>query len=184
MIDKSTLMRWRQEFLEELERILGPRDEGFALGDIVRHPLGTNAPEIYCRPDRRTVDVRIGTYAMSGAYDGHLAKWQLAHECVHLIDPNFCPPTNVMEEGMATWFQNRKVEEPFVTVFTQFGGSAYDAAERLVAPLMNDGYLPERLRLLRQNGARIGRVTSDELMGDATRIEHPAAMALTARFGS
>lgn len=184
MIDKSTLVRWRQEFLEELEGILGPRDKAFALGDIAGHPPGTDVPEIYLRPDGRTVDIRLGANAMTGMHGGRLAKWQLAHECVHLIDPHFPPPTNVMEEGIATWFQNRKVEEQCTKFFMQFGGIAYAAAERLVAPRMNDGYLPERLRLLRQSGGRIGRVTSDDLMGDATRIERTTAMALTARFGS
>ena len=66
----------------------------------------------------------------------------------------------------------------------EYDASAYAAAERLVAPRMNDGYLPERLRLLRQSGSRIGRVTSDDLMGDGTRIERATAMALTARFSS
>ena len=181
MIDKPKLMRWRQEFLDELETILGPRDVGFSLGDVVQAPMNDDVPRIYLNFDERnTVDIWLTVNAMSGAYGGGLARWQLAHECVHLVDPSFSPPTNVMEEGIATWFQNRKVENKF---FMQFAGSAYATAERLVSPLMNDGYLPEMLRLLRRNGTSIGKVTSEQLVRVAERIDLTTAEALTARFG-
>jgi len=55
-----------------------------------------------------------------------LAHWQLAHECVHLIDPHK-DPTNFLEEGLATWYQNQKAEG--------FENSkSYKRAENLVRP--------------------------------------------------
>ena len=33
------------------------------------------------------------------------ATWQIAHECVHLLDPCEEGKANYLEEGLATWFQ-------------------------------------------------------------------------------
>ena len=73
--------------------------------------------------------------SLGGSLEGHV--WELAHESVHLLDPwnpsckkEGCS-TNCLEEGLATWFQNRAVQD---------GGNAeieYARRERLVAPLMH-----------------------------------------------
>ena len=86
--------------------------------------------------------------------NARVARWQLAHECLHLLDPRL-PPTNVLEEGLATWYQNKAVPVTFAPC------EPYIEAERLVYPLMDE--LPAAIRLLRKAGYRIGGLTAEQL---------------------
>ena len=184
MIDYVQLVRWRTALLTDTEQLLGPRSRRFALGDIVCAPHGTN-PMIFRRGDTNIVDIRITYEALAGNSNGRLAYWQLAHECVHLIDPQFPPPTTVMEEGIATWNQNKKLgSRDFLCPSRDV---AYIEAERLVAAYMDNDYLPEIIRGLRQRPVypvRIYDITLDLLARSAPKIPSLAASKLTQPFGS
>jgi hypothetical protein len=115
--------------------LLGQRDQDYTLADTV---FVAPPPHINLLSDSQIVRVCLGDNALQRWQhnpddQGRLARWQLAHECVHLIDPHFPAPTNVLEEGLATWFQNRQVK---CRCF--FSTPAYSRAEHLVSPLMED----------------------------------------------
>ena len=180
--DSSTrlwLLSLRAAFLEELEELLGARDQSHSLGEI---GFINGVPHIFRNDATNCIDIMLGHNAIvrkqTNKNDhGNLAKWQLAHECLHLLDPYFPPPTNVLEEGLACWFQNRKVDG------NGFGSNpSYARAERLVALFMEGNYLPGKLRILRQGGVRIGDVTSEQLQREACRIPPNVADMLTEKF--
>lgn len=175
VIDQAQLLAWRDEFLKELESWLDPRDPNYDLGDVVQSPTGH--PNIFHDFSKKAIDIRLTEYALTGAQGGLLAKWQIAHECVHLIDPNFSPPTNVLEEGIATWYQNRKIYP------ARIGSTPlYLAAEALVSQYLDSGYLQVKIREMRRRGLRIGRFTVDELVQNAPVIDKVTAFRLAESF--
>lgn len=170
----------RGQYLEELEALLGPRDRNYSLGGISFHIEG---PEIFFPYNpTNSVVIRLGENALAwwkkDANIGiRLMAWQLAHECVHLIDPNFSPPTNVLEEGLATWFQDQKVEG------NGFGSlDSYADAKRLVLPYIEKGHLLEKVRILREEGIRICDIRKEDLHRVASQIYPADVKALTERF--
>ena len=69
--------------------------------------------------------------------DANLAIWQLARECVHLIDPWNIEAEgrqpNYLEEGLATWYQNTIVQDVSLD-----DAPSYEEAKSLIEP-----YMPE-----------------------------------------
>ena len=102
------------------------------------------------------------------------ARWQLAHECVHLLDPGV-PPTIVLEEGIAGWYQNRK--SPW-----RPGNPApsYANALALVEPLME--VLPETIQRIRARGIQMRHMTSTDLAEGCPELSAHTTMELTRRF--
>lgn len=179
-------------FIRDLEKRFGPRDPNFEFGCIDPEPKCP--PETFfrregitcvklstgsCRFTGGVVDIRLTRKALKHP-DKPLAKWELAHECLHLIDPyGGCNSsgkplrTNVLEEGLATWYQNKKVPR-------QFAERSYAEAEELVAPFMNT--LPGAIRGIRQDlRLAIGDITEDVLIQYCPEVEK-VAQKLTARF--
>ena len=158
-------------FIRDLEGWLGPRDPEFEVGRI--KPCLKN-PHISCPRQSRIIDIYLTRGALEEA-DAMRAKWQLAHECLHLIDPHEVP-TNVLEEGLATWYQYR-VDPKFAE-----RGSSWDEAAKLVTPFM--GILPAAIMRIRKNlRLAIGDIPPDVLVQYCPEAER-VAQKLTARFFS
>lgn len=101
----------RDEYLGVLEQLFGPRDSRFPLGVVGEsrddNPR-THFPVRRYDPSGCTVDVHVGGSAWRDQ-DKQRATWQMAHECVHLLDPKpFKPYGNVLEEGLATCSSARR----------------------------------------------------------------------------
>ena len=162
-----TLPEYGSRFLADIEHWLGPRDRSYALVGIDIDRTLDNRPRLWF-PDigiaaddterrSRHIVIRLGPTALT---DRVRARWQLAHECVHLLDPwNLRVdgrPTNWLEEGLATWYQNSRVPE------AEFHEGLYASAEDLVGPLMEE--LPSAVKRIRQERrVRIGEFTPDVL---------------------
>ena len=161
-----TLTEFASWFLADIERWFGPRDRSFTLVgiDIDMTPGSTSRlwyPSSGIEPDdadrrSRHVVVRLGQNAL---VDPARARWQLAHECFHLLDPwnlNSDGPTNWLEEGLAAWYQNDRVPE------AEWHEGLYVDAEDLVTPLMDA--LPDAVRRIRmERRLRISAMTPDVL---------------------
>ena len=180
------LSEWLSQFLSKIEMLFGPRDHSFTLVGIDIDKTPVNPPMIWF-PDsgipvgsreRRSkhIVVRLNQNALSHPVR---ARWQLAHECVHLLDP-WHPgldggPTNVLEEGLATWFQNWCVPE------AEFHEGAYATAEKLVEPLMPE--LAEAVKRIREDRKiRIGETNADILCDYCPRVETDIARKLCEPF--
>ena len=162
-----TLPEYVSRFLADIEHWFGPRDRLFALVGIDIDRTPGNPPRLWfpdsgIAPDgaerrSRHVVIRLSPEALT---DLARARWQLAHECFHLLDPwnrrVDGRSTNWLEEGLATWYQNTRVPE------AEWHEGMYAVAENLVRPLM--GELPSAVkRIRRERRVRIGEFTSEML---------------------
>ena len=154
---KTNLETAVTRFLVRLEDLFGPRDPRFpsVYAERWSDPRKSPCPMFFEREERAII--YISAYVTSRG-----ALWEVAHECVHLLDPWMeeveGKPTSVLEEGFATWFQNSWSQGDKGEV-----GPAYQEAERLVRPYMGD--LPDAIKYLRSQGIRIGEIEPAHLRG-------------------
>ena len=173
-----TLTRHLGLFLSDIESKFGPRDTSFTiLGIEILETQGV--PHIWfpSNPDNcKHVIVHLAENTLDCEI---LARWQLAHECVHLLDPRnnvLSGPTNVLEEGIATWYQNNAVTRQF----SEHSGK-YVEAEKLILPLID--VLPDAIRFIRQKeGLPIGDITEDVLCEYCPQVSLEIAQHLTRQF--
>ena len=162
-----TLPEYASQFLAEIEHQFGPRDYSFAVTGIDLDQTAGEQPHLWFPNSgiphddgqRRSkhIVIRLGPNALT---DPARARWQLAHECFHLLDPwnekVDGRSTNWLEEGLAAWYQNNSVPE------AEFHEGLYAVAEELVRPLMDE--LPHAIKHFRQErGLRISAITPDVL---------------------
>ena len=86
---------------------LGPRDPTFVFGTVrqsSRNPH-THFPDNYHTDGDCVVDIQVGKRPWENLWRDQ-GTWQVAHECVHLLDPVERGAANFLEEGLATWFQD------------------------------------------------------------------------------
>ena len=117
-----TLPEYASWFLADIEAWFGPRDRSFALVgiDIDRTPgkpphlwyPNSGIPPDDAEGRSRHAVVRLGP---AGLTNPVRARWQLAHECFHLLDPWSETvdgrSASWLEEGLAAWYQNSRVPE-------------------------------------------------------------------------
>ena len=149
-------------YLATLEDMLGPRDKRFVFRTVGVTTNKDDVPQTYF-PDgfhyggNCAVDVHISSWPWK-----HLSPdqgvWQVAHESVHLLDPGKHGSANVLEEGLATWFQDES--EFHCREVRQYIGDnmdhseSYKEAKRLVQkcdPLL----LCSAVKAIRAPGVRI-----------------------------
>ena len=164
-----TLAQLTSVFLTEIEKLFGPRDPKFTYVGLEFDTSHDAKPRIWFPhtgyPGRETnepsrhVNIRLTGNAQN---DANLAIWQLAHECVHLIDPWNIEvegrTSNVLEEGLATWYQNTIVQGVSLD-----DDPSYKEAKTLVEPYMPK--LAETIKHLRtQHSVRIGDIENPDLL--------------------
>ena len=145
----TTLSDYVGHYLSELEELFGPRDTSFTLLGIEIYRIPNSGPHLWFRgrqdaPAKQIV-IRLASNAVANPT---LARWQLAHECVHLLDPTIIAkegPTILLEEGLAEWFQNTYVPE---AAFREG-----ECAQDLIEPII--GQLPEVIKRIRSSGVRL-----------------------------
>ena len=98
------------KYLIRIEELFGPRDPRFEFGAIRRSNDSKGDPQThfvngYHENGGCVVDIHISHNVFDNNRKTH-ATWQIAHECVHMLDPCRGGEANVLEEGLATWFQN------------------------------------------------------------------------------
>ena len=183
-----TLAGYASRFLVEVEHLFGPRDRSFTLVGIVIDKTPDSPPQLWF-PDSgippgdaegrsRHVVIRLGSNALS---DPVRARWQTAHECVHVLDPRNHRvdggPTNWLEEGLATWYQNTRVPE------AECRQDLYADAQALVEPFIEKLQLAVR-RLRSECRLRIGDFTPDVLHNYCPELPRETAYKLCRPFGS
>ncbi len=163
-----TLPEYASWFLTDIENWFGPRDRSFTLLGIDIDRTPGRSPHLWY-PDSgippndaegrsRHVVIRLGPAALG---DPARARWQLAHECFHLLDPWSATidgrPASWLEEGLAAWYQNSRVPE------AERHEGSYALAEGLVGPLA--GVLPQAVKHIRaERNLRISEFTPDVLV--------------------
>ena len=181
-----TLPEYASEFLSDIEGRFGPRDRSFTLVGIDIDRTPDKHPHLWYPnsgippgdPEGRSrhVVVRLGPAALT---DPARARWQLAHECFHLLDPWIETvdgrPANWLEEGLASWYQNSRVPE------AECHEGLYADAEGLVEPLTNE--LTQAVRRIRaERRLRISAITPDVLHDYCPNMSSETARELCKPF--
>lgn len=185
-----TLSWWTSVFITDIENLFGPRDSTFTLVGVDMDETDNAVPRVWFPnsgispvgngKQHRHVIIRLVGNALKSET---VAKWQLAHECVHLLDPwnNEAEErqTNVLEEGIASWYQDLNVQG-----VTRKSGSYHEEAGSLVQPLMPDlASAIEHIRL--QHQVRIGAIDDpDILLKHVPSMDPEVAEMLCRRFPS
>lgn len=181
-----TLPIYASRFLADIEHLFGPRDHSFTLVGIEIDTTPGACPRLWYPdsgiapddPERRSrhVIIRLGPNALTHPAR---ARWQLAHECFHLLDPwNLRVDgrsVNWLEEGLAAWFQNSRVPE------AEHHEGQYAIAEGLVSPLMDElPHVVKRIRVERR--LRIGEFTPSVLQAYCPQISEETSRSLCQPF--
>jgi hypothetical protein len=143
------------QMLTELETRYGSRDRTWTLLGI---EFGADGPQnwfpFYPNGDKF---VLIELY-YNALTDGHIACYQLAHECVHLLAPNGSGGAPVIEEGLATMYSEDYVKANFNrTGFTSM--ESYKRAAALVRELESKS--PDAIKSLRNVEPSFKSMTRD-----------------------
>ena len=175
-----TLPEYTSRFLAELEDLFGPRDRSYCLTGIDIDPMRDRQPHLWYpgasseRP--RHIIIRLSGNALT---DPARARWQLAHECVHLLDPwepaTAGRNTNWLEEGLASWYQNSRVPE------SEYRQGAYGEAQSLLEPFIA-GLIPAVRYIRHDLGIRIGEIEPAVLRDYLPGLPEETAQRLSQPF--
>lgn len=174
-----------ERYLSILESIFGQRDSRFVFGTIRESDMRprTYFPKGFHFNGRCRVDILI-TKEPWAHRSPDQGPWQIAHECVHLLDPNKADTVNILEEGLASWFQDepRHHDELIQRYIAENGDrlQAYLEARCLVRRSLPD--LLHAVKTLRASGARIGEIDAGMLAPLLPNTETWIVERLCARF--
>ena len=158
--------------LSEIEQLYGPRDSSWT---ILGYEFFDAVPHIWFPGNCGHVLIRLGTSALEYPVR---AYYQLAHECVHLLDPS--TQANVLEEGLAAKYAigyARKIDPLY-----QSDDPKYDAAERLASRLLQ--LAPDAVRNLRSRHVKLWAVGANDLKKECHALLDADAVELAKPFSS
>lgn len=181
----SSLRLHVTKYLTILESILGPRDPRFVFGTIGKSDERphTYFPDGFHFRGKCRVNICISSWPWDHRSPDQ-GPWQVAHECLHLLDPIELGTANVLEEGLATWFQNEpsyhnELVRSYIARNERLSPD-YMEAEELVRNCMPDILIATKS--LRAAGVRICDIKPELLDPLLSNIEPKAIERLCARF--
>lgn len=149
--------------LRAAEEAFGTREAGWDFAGVLHRDDG---PIIYFPPlSSNAVQIALAESCRSPKYFPDQFLYQLAHEVVHLLEPNRDPPTTMLEEGAAVWFS---INGP---TFWSDGHKAdcvarvercdgnYGVAYRAYCELI--AAYPQAVKTIRQSGIRMREIDPD-----------------------
>ena len=175
------------KYMTTLEQMFGPRDPRFVFGSFQKAIYNdfprTNFPNGFHFNGNCVVNIHISKYPWQHCCYNQSA-WQVAHECVHLLDPGPQTETNVLEEGLATWFQNEPCfHDDLVKTYIKQSPTNlqnYIQARRLVQHCMPN--LIKAIKDIRGSGLSIRDITSDTLTSYLPEVDRQVVNDLCSRF--
>ena len=181
----TRLAELRNDHIEHLESMFGKRDGKFVMGGIARSSdrfARTSYPNGFYLKGGCTVDIMISPYPFDQCHYGQ-GGWQVAHECVHLLDPTLNGASSFLEEGLACWFQNDPTfHDREVRDYIEFNKGSTDTpphpyyveAEDLVREfILEKTPLTTAVCAIRNRGIRIGEIRPHMLACSRSTIQAP-----------
>ena len=161
-----------------IERMFGPFDRRFAFGSVGRVPPGEQKPQPRVHFPSRYSGGVVDIWITPKPYDRcwrDQATWQIAHECIHLLDPCEEGEANYLEEGMATWFQMEpRFHNKVVKGYLKKNRGRLIRDPRYVTALglvrRNMPGLKTLVREIRGSGTRLCEITPSDLHPHLTRV--------------
>lgn len=174
-----------QRYREILEDLFGPCDPRFVFGTIRKSTDDTprtNFRSKYHTEGGCIVDIHISDFPWEHCSPDQ-GKWQVAHECVHLLDPGIAGTATFLEEGLAAWFQNEPrfhddVVKQYIKRSTMAPryGEARDVVVRRMPKLIT------AVKDLRESGHRIREISAEVLGAQLPSSYRAAVVKLCSRF--
>lgn len=175
-------------YRELLENMFGQCDQRFVFGSVKKSKDGTprtHFPEEFHLNGDCVVDIHISEEPWQHCYYDQ-GTWQLAHESVHLLDPEVNGRATFLEEGLATWFQDEATYHH--DVVQKYIGQGiehpqdYAVAKDLVCRCMPR--LTSVIKKIRSRGMRIQDITADKLAPYLPNVDRGTIAHLCRRFPS
>ena len=181
-----------RQYLIKLEQMLGPRDPRFVFGTVrmtfnVNDVPHTHFPRGYHFNGNCPVDVHISKWPWNRMSPDQ-SVWQVAHECVHLLDPAKLGNTNFLEEGLASWFQdepkfhNEKVRGYIARNKRRI--PSYVEAKKLVLACKPESHLCSAVKKIRASGVRIRDIEEEMLESHLPRVNDSIIERLCTPFSA
>ena len=181
-------LRLRQ-MLDMAEELFGARDESYSVTGIafweasptIDFPQGYEAKEI---------EIKLQIYAGDEKEKAmRRARYQLAHETVHLLSPVLRETATYLEEGVACYFAEYYVKREWNDVWHP-GDPKYELALCLVKALLKEEmenntegrWCIENLRRGEDGWCEFGDISEEELMEASPDLETEDAQLLTSPF--
>lgn len=196
MTDRSEFIKFLERqvhlYKAQLEGMFGKCDEGFVFGTIKKSTMKstgnssvphTEYPDTFHFGGNCLVDVHISEWPWDHcSYDQ--GAWQVAHECVHLLDPVVYGTANYLEEGLATWFQDEpRFHADAVQRYIRRNtppSQNYALAKRLVSDCMPQ--LIPAVKEIRLSNVRISRINADTLKRHLPNVDPNVIERLCDKF--
>jgi hypothetical protein len=159
--------------LNKAEEAYGQRDKSFTILGI---EFEANAPQIWYPGNCRHIAIQL---TPDTATDEIVGCYQLAHECIHLLSPLGQSGANTLEEGLATFFAHKYLEETFTHSMPATIPS-YEVARQMVDELL--AIDPQAIKALRAIEPTISKVTAQQMLDLYPSLPVTTAYALEATF--
>jgi len=185
--DHDGLIRMQKDLLYWAEELYGGRDTSW---NLAPQPMfGNRNPHIFY-PDPASLKLVMIKLGQGAREKWTKALFQLAHEVIHLLNPNRpdpgeCPVTNYLEEGVACAFSSYVQRRCGITGndFVRDNLPAYIYALRLVTQLPKGNIAAaRRIRREMPPGTPFSSVSKDDLLCIFPDLDLKHADALTNEF--
>lgn len=154
--------------------LYGSRDQSYTLIGV---EFSEDGPQLWYPENIRNVVIQLSIACLTEPYR---AMYQLAHECVHLLSPSGGRNATVLEEGLATHFQEMYVREVSGQAGWHSVMPSYKAARDTVERLL--GLDREAVKRLRERQPFMPRIGADLILAMYPDIEEEEAFQLASRF--
>ena len=173
---RGTLPVLLGEMLGVAEEMFGPHNITYTLLGIEFSPSG---PCVWIQRDRKYMTIQLGSEVLSDYQD---ACCQLAHECIHFLYQDDKKHANVLEEGIAVYFQRHYMRLLFNSGWWdgEIAIETYREALRLTEQLLD--IQPNAVKLLRAHEPNIARISQDLILGVCPTVPNELAIRLAEPF--
>lgn len=157
-----------RSFGVEVEKIFGPAVNEWSIGGVRFDPKANQPCLWYPYGLQGVVMVNLDRNATTSI---EFSRFQLAHEMVHCINPSGGNSANVLEEGMAAWFQQSYATKK-LKGFVQLGDKKYIEARKLFNKFVKKSKVANPIARIRKVEPYLHKVTHETFV--ATGIALPA----------
>lgn len=158
--------------LSMAEQMFGERDRTYTI-------LGTEfydgVPQLWYPGNCKNIVIQLNKDTLNNE---HQAYYQLAHESIHLLSPTGGNHSNVLEEGLATYFSQLYMDTFFPGEGWHANDERYSNACELIKKVLSVD--PKIIKKLRKNQPVISKIKKEELLNEG--IEEKLAEELTKKF--
>lgn len=175
-----TLASQLGNMLELAQSQFGPRDKSYTILGV---EFIDGRPKIWYPCNCNNIIIQLGKPCLS---EPDRACFQLAHETIHLLSPTIGQNSNVLEEGLAAYFQVWYMDNHYPSQWPRQKldwrklDAPYEKAKTLVERLLEIDR--NAIKRLREQGRRLSDVTAEEISYLCPGLDHCDALALTTKF--